>query len=233
MFCNKCGKECSSNAKFCPCCGTVFNKKPPVTEAAEKQENPKNPEKPGKPKKTKTVIIIACAAAAFVIAAAVLSIILISRSCSFSDNSKGSESGLSENTETDLVMDPAVEREKNSGIEKKAHEGTGKLSGGTSNAESNQQNSTDTSDTLTTAPTDPAAKYHTVTFLNFDGTVIESQSVEDGKSAKAPPDPVKASDNFYDYKFVRWGLDFSNVTSDMYIAPEFEPVLKPEYQAKQ
>ena len=233
MFCNKCGKECSSNAKFCPYCGTVFNKKPPVTEAAEKQENPKNPEKPGKPKKTKTVIIIACAAAAFVIAAAVLSIILISRSCSFSDNSKGSESGLSENTETDLVMDPAVEREKNSGIEKKAHEGTGKLSGGASNAESNQQNSTDTSDTLTTAPTDPAAKYHTVTFLNFDGTVIESQSVEDGKSAKAPPDPVKARDNFYDYKFVRWGLDFSHVTSDMYIAPEFEPVLKPEYQAKQ
>ena len=68
-----------------------------------------------------------------------------------------------------------------------------------------------------------------VTFINYDGSFIKNEIVEYGKPATAPPDPVKPSDQYYDYVFKGWGLDFSSVTTDMVIAPIFEPVLKPEY----
>lgn len=75
--------------------------------------------------------------------------------------------------------------------------------------------------------------YLTVKFINYDGTLIESQKVEYGKAAKAPADPVKPSDEYYDYVFKGWQLDFSKVTVNMTIAPIFEPVLKPEYAQAQ
>ena len=74
---------------------------------------------------------------------------------------------------------------------------------------------------------------HSVTFINYDGSVIEKQTVEDGKAATPPPDPVKPSDQYYDYVFKGWGLDFKKVTRDMTIAPKFEPILKPEYRNAQ
>ncbi len=92
----------------------------------------------------------------------------------------------------------------------------------------------------TTASTDPSKKSTdpnatepvilcSVTFINYDGSFIENQTVEYGKAAKAPADPVKPSDQYYDYTFKGWGLDFKEVKSDMIIAPVFEPKLKPEY----
>ena len=82
---------------------------------------------------------------------------------------------------------------------------------------------------VTTAPpeetTSPVVT-HTVTFINLDGTVLDTQTVEDGKAATAPPDPVMPDDEYYTYKFDGWGLDFSNVTSDMVVAARFKPVLK-------
>ncbi len=81
-----------------------------------------------------------------------------------------------------------------------------------------------------TQATTKAVQKHSVTFINWDGSFIENQVVEDGKAAKAPKDPVKPSDEYYDYVFKQWGLDFKKVTSDMVIAPVFDPVLKPEYQ---
>ncbi len=65
-----------------------------------------------------------------------------------------------------------------------------------------------------------------VTFINYDGSFIENQTVEYGKSAVAPPDPVKPSDDLNDYVFKGWQLDFSSVTMDMVIAPIFEGVPK-------
>lgn len=67
---------------------------------------------------------------------------------------------------------------------------------------------------------------HTVIFINYDGSIIETQSVEDGKSAKTPKNPTKPSDDYYDYVFKGWQLDFNNVKYDMTIAPNFEPVAK-------
>ena len=78
----------------------------------------------------------------------------------------------------------------------------------------------------TAQPTTKAKVYVTVKFINYDGTQISEQKVEVGKSAKAPADPVKPSDDYYDYVFKGWQLDFSKVYSDMTIAPNFEPVLK-------
>ena len=88
----------------------------------------------------------------------------------------------------------------------------------------------------TDAPTEPPTElriFHTVTFINYDGSEISSQEVEDGLSATAPPDPVKPSDDFYDYVFKGWQLDFDVVQTDMIIAPNFEPVLKPEFRTSE
>lgn len=80
-----------------------------------------------------------------------------------------------------------------------------------------------------TIPATEAKVYLTVKFINYDGSEIATQKVEYGKDAKKPKDPVKPSDEYYDYVFKGWQLDFTNVTRDMIIAPNFEPVLKPEY----
>ena len=87
--------------------------------------------------------------------------------------------------------------------------------------------------TTNAQPTTELRIYHTVEFINYDGKTIEKQKVEDGKPAKKPADPVKPSDEYYDYVFKGWQLDFNCVLTDMTIAPNFEPVLKPEYQIQQ
>ena len=82
----------------------------------------------------------------------------------------------------------------------------------------------------TAAPTTELRIFHTVEFINYDGSSLGTQQVEDGKAAKAPADPVKPSDEYYDYVFKGWQLEYNCVVTDMIIAPNFEPVLKPEYQ---
>ena len=69
--------------------------------------------------------------------------------------------------------------------------------------------------------------------INYDGSEISTEEGEDGLSATAPDEPVKPSDDFYDYVFKGWQLDFSVVQTDMIIAPNFEPVLKPEFRAQE
>lgn len=80
-----------------------------------------------------------------------------------------------------------------------------------------------------TIPVTEPKVYLTVKFINYDGSEIETQKVEYGKDAKKPKDPVKPSDEYYDYVFKGWQLDYTNVTRDMTIAPNFEAKLKPEY----
>ena len=84
-----------------------------------------------------------------------------------------------------------------------------------------------------TEPTTEEAILCSVTFINYDGSFIENQTVQYGKAATAPPDPTMPSDEYYDYKFKGWQLDFSKVEYDMTIAPDFEAVLKPEYAQAQ
>ena len=69
-------------------------------------------------------------------------------------------------------------------------------------------------------------KYYTVQFINYDGSLISRQTVEEGQAAEAPETPVKPSDEFFDYTFKGWMLDFSCVTNNMIIAPNFDAQLK-------
>ena len=75
----------------------------------------------------------------------------------------------------------------------------------------------------------------TVTFINFDGSTISTQQVEYGKAAKAPDiSQIKIpEDGYYDYTFKGWQLDYSKVTLNMTIAPDFEAKLKPEFAQAQ
>ncbi len=82
-------------------------------------------------------------------------------------------------------------------------------------------------------PTTQAKVYCTVTFLNYDGSVLDTQKVEYGKAAKTPKTPKGPVDEYYDYTFTGWQLDYSNVTCDLTIAPNFEATLKPEYAQAQ
>lgn len=78
-------------------------------------------------------------------------------------------------------------------------------------------------------PTTDLVIYHTVTFINYDGSQISTQQVLDGQAATPPPNPTKPSDDFYNYVFTGWQLDYSVVQTDMTIAPNFEAQLKPEF----
>ena len=65
-------------------------------------------------------------------------------------------------------------------------------------------------------------KLHTVTFLNGDGSVLATAKVKNGEAATAPQaTPTKASDANYSYTFSSWKEDFSNVTGDMTVNPDF------------
>ena len=54
--------------------------------------------------------------------------------------------------------------------------------------------------------------YYTVTFQDWDGTILKTEQVLQGQSATAPADPVREG-----YTFVGWNQDFSNVQSDLFI----------------
>ena len=62
----------------------------------------------------------------------------------------------------------------------------------------------------------PTASY-TVTFVDYDGTVLKLQVVEAGKSATAPADPVRAG-----YAFTGWDKAFTNVQSDLTVTAKYE-----------
>ena len=100
-------------------------------------------------------------------------------------------------------------------------------------AEATTKKSGTTASSGSNEPTTKPVQLHSVTFINYDGSFISTQTVEDGKAATPPPNPVKPSDQYYDYKFKGWQLDFKKVTCDMTIAPSFEAVLKPEYRNQQ
>lgn len=77
--------------------------------------------------------------------------------------------------------------------------------------------------------TTQAKVYLTVRFLDYDGSVLTTQKVEYGKAAKPPKqNPKKPSDEYYNYYFKEWQLDYSKVTVNMDIAPSFTYVLKSE-----
>ncbi len=57
---------------------------------------------------------------------------------------------------------------------------------------------------------------YTVTFLDWDGTVLSVQEVDYGAAAQAPADPVREG-----YSFTGWDVDFSSVTSDLTVTAQY------------
>ena len=60
------------------------------------------------------------------------------------------------------------------------------------------------------------AVYYNVTFQDFDGTVLKTESVEEGKAASAPEDPQREG-----YTVVGWNRDFSSVDREIVITAEY------------
>ncbi len=61
-----------------------------------------------------------------------------------------------------------------------------------------------------------------VTFLDEDGTVLQSSMYHYGDVIKAPSTPTKASDNIYDYVFSGWDKELI-CNGDMIITAEYKP----------
>lgn len=58
--------------------------------------------------------------------------------------------------------------------------------------------------------------YHSVTFVDCDGTVLSAQSVAHGSAAIEPTVPEREG-----YAFIGWDKDFSNVTEDMTVTAQY------------
>lgn len=62
----------------------------------------------------------------------------------------------------------------------------------------------------------PLPKY-IVTFKDWDGTILKTEEVEEGKSATAPSNLSREG-----YEFVGWDKTFSNITSDLTVTAQYE-----------
>jgi len=62
----------------------------------------------------------------------------------------------------------------------------------------------------------PDVETFTVTFVDHDGTVLKTETVESGKSATAPDAPVREG-----YEFLGWDKSFDNVTEDLTVTARY------------
>ncbi|MCR4664530.1 MAG: leucine-rich repeat protein [Paludibacteraceae bacterium] len=72
-----------------------------------------------------------------------------------------------------------------------------------------------TSDTTVTATF--KLKTYTVTFVDYDGTELKTETVEHGKDATAPADPEREG-----YEFTGWDNTFTNVISDLNVQAQYK-----------
>lgn len=65
--------------------------------------------------------------------------------------------------------------------------------------------------------TDPTPAIYTVTFVDYNGVELKKETVERGKSATAPVDPIRSG-----YRFIGWDIAFNNVTSNITVMAQYE-----------
>ena len=58
---------------------------------------------------------------------------------------------------------------------------------------------------------------YTVTFKDWDGTVLKTQEVQYGGDAEAPADPTRVG-----YTFTGWDKEFTNITADLVVTAQYE-----------
>ena len=61
--------------------------------------------------------------------------------------------------------------------------------------------------------------YYTVTFKDWDGTVLSEQTVVESASATTPANPIRDG-----YNFIGWDTSFSNVTSNLVVTAQYEQI---------
>lgn len=71
--------------------------------------------------------------------------------------------------------------------------------------------------------TQPTTSY-AVTFKDWDGTVLKTETVESGKAATAPSDPIRTG-----YTFAGWDKSYSNITSDLVVTATYTPISTQTY----
>ncbi|MDA3923420.1 MAG: SUMF1/EgtB/PvdO family nonheme iron enzyme [Kiritimatiellae bacterium] len=70
---------------------------------------------------------------------------------------------------------------------------------------------------------------YTVTFVNWDNSVLKTEQVVQGASATAPAvDPARPADTFYQYTFTGWDAAFNNVQSDLTVTAQYEATPAPD-----
>lgn len=67
-------------------------------------------------------------------------------------------------------------------------------------------------------PLDTSIK-HKVTFLNYDGSILQEVTVKDGKSCYTPKAPDRE-----DFEFIGWGKDLSCVTEDITVTAQYKAI---------
>ena len=67
-----------------------------------------------------------------------------------------------------------------------------------------------------TVESDPDAVTYTVTFVDYDGKVLKTEVVEEGKAATAPTEPKRKN-----FTFAGWDKSFDNVTADLTVTATY------------
>ena len=61
--------------------------------------------------------------------------------------------------------------------------------------------------------------YYTVTFKDYNGTVLKTETVKEGESATAPNNPSRVN-----YAFIGWDKTFTNITSDLIVTAQYDHI---------
>lgn len=73
------------------------------------------------------------------------------------------------------------------------------------------------SSAIPSCPVSVSGVSFTVTFVDWDGTVLDTQAVVMGGAAVAPPDPEREG-----WTFIGWDVDFTNVICDLTVTAQYE-----------
>ena len=66
---------------------------------------------------------------------------------------------------------------------------------------------------------------YTVTFYNYDNTVLSVQEVKIGKDATAPSNPTRPDTAEHHFEFIGWDKDFTDVKNDLEVIAQYKEII--------